>query len=183
MDDGQQRLREALKRTAVALKQADVPFALGGGYAAWALGAPEPEHDADVLLLEQDVERARTALGDAGLEVVDPPEDWLFKAFDGDAMIDLIFRVTGTPVTPALLAAASSRDVLSVHMPVLPATDVLVTKLVALTEQTCDFGSLLPVARALREQVDWEQVRERTAQNDYAAAFLFLLARLGVAQV
>ena len=44
---------------------------------------------------------------------------------------------------------------LSVQMPVLPATDIVVTKLMALDEHYCDFARLLPVARALREQVDW----------------------------
>ena len=40
-------VRELLKRTAVALKQGGVPFALCGGYAAWARGAPEPERPDD----------------------------------------------------------------------------------------------------------------------------------------
>ena len=43
-------IRDLLKRTAVALKEADVSFALCGGYAAWVRGAPEPDHDADFLV-------------------------------------------------------------------------------------------------------------------------------------
>ena len=176
----QQELREALKLTGATLKKADLPFALAGGYAAWSHGAPEPHHDVDFVLLEDDVERAEAALREAGLRVVDPPEDWLFKVFLGDALVDVIFRICGVPVDPGLLERAQSRDVLSVHMPVLTPTDVLVTKLNALTEQTCDYSRLLPAARALREQVEWAQVEERTAGNDYAVGLLFLLRRLGV---
>ncbi len=180
-DDDQQALRETLKRTAVALKRAEVPFAVAGGYAAWARGGPEPDHDADLVLLEADVDGAAQALSDAGLDVVRPPEDWLFKVFDDGAMVDLIFRVNGRPVAPELLDRGSELDVLSVHMPVLSATDVLVTKMNALSEQSCDYGKVLPVARALREQVEWDRLAAETDDNDYAAACLHLLRRLGVA--
>ena len=70
--------------------------------------------------------------------------------------------------------------VLSVQMPVLRATDIVVTKLMALDEHYCDFSRMLPVARALREQVDWAQVRREVADNDFAVVFLQLLERLRV---
>ena len=43
-------IRDLLKRTAVALKQVAVPFALCCRNAAWVRGAPEPDHDADFLI-------------------------------------------------------------------------------------------------------------------------------------
>jgi hypothetical protein len=70
--------------------------------------------------------------------------------------------------------------VLSVVMPVLPATDVLSEKLVALDEHYCDVAQVLPVARALREQVDWSVVRRRSQGQPFAEAVLFLLERLEV---
>jgi hypothetical protein len=73
--------------------------------------------------------------------------------------------------------------VLSVHMPVLEATDIVVTKLMTLDEHYCDYGRLLPVARALREQVDWDRVRREVAGNDFAAVFLVLLDRLGIVEL
>jgi isocitrate dehydrogenase kinase/phosphatase len=65
-------------------------------------------------------------------------------------------------------------------MPVLAATDIVVTKLMALDEHYCDFSRMLPVARALREQVDWAEVRRSVADNDFAVVFLELLDRLDV---
>ena len=183
MDADQGALREALKRTAVTLKEADLGFALGGGYAGWALGGPEPEHDVDFVLAETDVERARRALAEAGLRVEDPPEDWLFKVYDGPgdaAMVDLIFRLNGVPVDASLLDRAEVVDVLSVHMPVMSATDLLASKLQALHEHSSDLGKVLPSARALREQVDWPALRDRVSGNPFAEACLFLLDRLGV---
>jgi hypothetical protein len=173
-------IRDLLKRTAVALKEGDVPFALCGGYAAWVRGAPEPDHDADFLVPEAESERAAKVLADAGLEVQDPPEDWLTKVVSGNSFVDVLWRTCGHPVETDLIARAESLPVLSVHMPVLQATDIVVTKLMALDEHYCDFSRMLPVARALREQVDWSEVGTAVAGNDFAVVFLDLLDRLGV---
>jgi hypothetical protein len=75
---------------------------------------------------------------------------------------------------------ADEFEVLSVQMPVLSATELMVHKLASLDEHWCDFGWLLPVARSLREQVDWERVRHQAADNDFALAFLFLAERLRI---
>jgi hypothetical protein len=189
-------VRDLLKRTAVALKQAGVPFALCGGYAAWVRGAPEPEHDADFLVPEAEAERAGKALADAGLEVLDPAEDWLLKVVrgqadgaadgeadgegDGGVFVDVLWRTCGVPVESDLVDRADVLPVLSVQMPVLAATDIVTTKLMALDEHYCDFTRLLPVARALREQVDWAAVARDVAGNDFAVVFLQLLDRLGI---
>jgi hypothetical protein len=176
----QDDVRDLLKRTAVALKQAGVPFALCGGYAAWVRGAPEPDHDADFLVCADDAERARAALAEAGLPVVDPPEDWLVKVVVEGALVDVIWRACGEPVAAGLIGRSEQMPVLSVHMPVLQATDIVITKLMALDEHYCDYGRLLPMARALREQVDWDQVRAKVATNDFAAVFVVLLERLSI---
>jgi hypothetical protein len=63
---------------------------------------------------------------------------------------------------------------------VLAPTQVVIQKLRALHEHHCDFAPLLPAVRAIREQVDGEQVRASTAENAFAAAFLLLVARLGI---
>jgi hypothetical protein len=173
-------VRDLLKRTAVALKQAGVPFALCGGYAAWVRGAPEPDHDADFLVVASEAERTAKVLADAGLEVVDPPEDWLLKVVSGGSFVDVLWRTCGTPVESDLIERSEVLPVLSVQMPVLAATDIVVTKLMALDEHYCDFSRMLPVARALREQVDWATVQREVAGNDFAVVFLELLDRLDV---
>jgi len=176
-------LREALKAAGVALKQADVPFALCGGFAAWVRGAPEPSHDVDFVVPPGNADAAREALADAGFDVVQPPEDWLFKAFRGEAMVDVILRLSGEPITEADVEDSDELDVLSVRLPVLPATELLVSRLTPLSEHYCDLAPQLAVARALREQVDWDEVARRTAANPFARAFLFLLGELDVVVV
>ncbi len=182
VDDLRENVRDLLKRTAVALKEGGVPFALCGGYAAWVRGAPEPDHDADFLVPAAEAERAAKVLADAGLQVVDPAEDWLLKVVREEVFIDVLWRTCGSPVESDLIDRADVLPVLSVHMPVLAATDILITKLMALDEHYCDYSRLLPVARALREQVDWERVQRDVAGNDFAVVFLVLLDRLGVVE-
>jgi hypothetical protein len=175
-----EEIRDLLKRTAVALKQGDVPFALCGGYAAWVRGAPEPDHDADFLVPAAEAERAAAVLADARLDVQEPAEDWLIKVVAGGSFVDVLWRTCGHPVETDLIDRADVLPVLSVQMPVLTATDIVVTKLMALDEHYCDFSRMLPVARALREQVDWDVVRHDVADNVFAAVFLELLDRLDV---
>lgn len=173
-------LREALKLVATTLKEGGLPFALAGGYALWARGGPEPDHDVDFVVAEDDAARAAEVLAGKGLRVEQPPEDWLFKVWVGNAMVDVIFRTNGEPMTRDVLAEVDPIEVESVRMPVLQATVLMVHKLLALEEHACDFGRVLPVARAVREQVDWAEVRAATAESPFASAFLVLLERLRV---
>src|SRR5690348_2732442 len=80
-----------LKRVAAVLKQAGIPFALAGGFAAYARGGTSSDHDVDFLLREKDVDRALEALAEVGFRTVRPPEDWLVKVYDDELMVDLIF--------------------------------------------------------------------------------------------
>lgn len=73
-------LREALRRAASALKADGPPFALAGSYALWVHGGPEPSHDVDFVVAEEDVEAAAMTLSKAGFDIRRPPEEWLFKA-------------------------------------------------------------------------------------------------------
>jgi hypothetical protein len=180
MIESREGQREALKRVAVALRRGGVKFALGGGYAVWAHGGPEPEHDVDVIVVPDDAEAAAAALRDAGLRVEQPPEDWLFKVYTDGAMVDVLLAINGRDVDTAMISRAHDIEVLSVVMPVSDVTDVLVGKLRALNEQRCDLNKVLPSARAVREQVDWERAAQEIGENDVALACLYLLRRLGV---
>lgn len=175
-------LREALKLVATFLKAIDVPFALAGSYALWARGGPEPEHDVDFVVAEDDAAAVAERLRERGLDVVEPPEDWLFKIFVDESQVDVLFRINGESLTRAALADVERIEVESVEMPVLSATDLMAQKLNAFEEHACSVDGTLPVARAVREQVDWDVVRRDTADNPFATAFLYLLELLHVVE-
>jgi hypothetical protein len=175
------QLRTALRRTSSTLKAAGIPFALAGGYALWAHGAPEPEHDVDLVVVEGDTEAAVACLSDAGLEVVRPPEDWLFKVYVDGALVDVLHRLSGVPVDSVLIGRADEHELLGIRLPVLPATDIVVPKLLALSEHYCDFARPLAMVRAVREQLDWDRIRTEIDGAPFAESFVFLLERLGIA--
>jgi hypothetical protein len=179
-DEGFEAIEHALKRSAAALRDANVPFLLGGSLASWARGGPETHHDLDLMIRPEDADRALQALVDAGLRAEDPPEEWLVKAWDGDVLVDLIFGPKGLPMTDEVIARGETMAVLGMEIRVMALEDVLTTKLMALTEHALRYESLLQIARALREQIEWDTVRARTAGSPFARAFFVLAEDLGI---
>jgi hypothetical protein len=173
-------LVETLKLAAATLRDAGVPFALTGSAAAWARGAPEPRNDIDFAIEPADADRAERALAAAGMRTERPPEGWLLKAWDGDVLVDVIWDLEGCPDIHAVLERAEELPVEAVPMRVLAIDDVIASKLCAFDERSLDFAPPLAIARALREQIDWPSVRERTAHSPHARGFLALLEELGV---
>jgi hypothetical protein len=175
-----EQLLDAMKKGAGALREAGVPFLLGGGLACWARGAPKTEHDVDFLVRPEDAERAQQVLAETGMRTEQPPEGWLLKAYDGEVLVDLIFDPQGGPVDDAMFERADELEVYATRLEVAALEDVLVQKLLALSEQQPDYSSVLELARSLREQVDWDDVRERSADTPFGRAFFVIAEGLGI---
>ena len=173
-------IEHALKRAAAALREAGVPFLLGGSLASWARGGPETRHDLDLMIKPEDVERALEALSEAGMRPERPPEEWLVKAWDGDTLVDLIYCPKGLPMDDDVIARGQDLSVLGMEIRVMALEDVMATKLMALTEHSLRYEGLLQIARALREQIAWDVVRARTEKSPFARAFFVLLEGLEI---
>jgi hypothetical protein len=173
-------IEHALKRAAAALRGAGIPFLLGGSLASWARGGPESSHDLDLMIRPDDAERALATLEQEGMRPERPPEDWLVKAWDGNTLVDLIYAPKGMEVDDDVLARGEEMSVLGMDMRVMGLEDVLVTKLMAISKQAMRFEGPLRIARALREQVDWDDVHARTRSSPFARAFFVLLDGLGI---
>ena len=169
-----------LKRSAAALRDAGIPFLVAGGVASWVRGGPDTDHDLDFLIKPEDAERALAALEEAGLRPEKPPEEWLYKAWDGDVMVDLIFHPAGLEITDEVIERGEEREVEAMTMRVMTSEDLLVSKLMAMTEHSINYRSCLEIARSLREQIDWDEVRSRTSESPFARAFFTLVEELGV---
>ena len=174
-------IEASLKKAVAALRDADVPFLLAGSLAVWARGGPETRHDLDFVIKEEDVERAVEVLSEAGMRAEKPPEEWLWKAWDGEVLIDLIFRPRGLEVTDEVIQRGELLHVLGITIPVMSIEDVLATKLLALHEHQLDYTGLVRIARAVREQIDWRYLRQRTKDSPYAMAYFVLCEELGIA--
>jgi hypothetical protein len=180
LPEEQQPLIDTLKRVAYQLKQLGVPFALAGSFAVYARGGQPVDHDVDFLIKADDAEKVLTGLVEAGFRAEVPPEGWLVKVFEDDRLVDLIYTPVQRPVTDETLADVDILPVNAVHMPVLSATELMIHKMLTWSTHYCDFARGLPLARSLREQIDWARVRRETAHSPFARAFLVLLDGLEV---
>lgn len=169
-----------LKRAVGVLSAADIPFALAGSMACWALGGPPSRHDVDLAIRKVDADRALEALEQAGFTAERPPEGWLVKAWLDDVLVDLIWHPMGLEVTDTVLSAARMVNVDGMEVPALAPTDVLTSKLLALNESHLDFEGLLAIVRGVREQVDWSELFRRTSDRPLARAFLYMAGELGL---
>jgi hypothetical protein len=173
-------LTETLKRAAAALDSQRIPYVLGGGLGCWARGGPPSSNDIDLMVKREDAERALAALAGAGMRTERPPEQWLFKAWEGDVWVDLIFEPSGIRITDEVIERGEDLSVAGMQIRVMALDDILVTKLFALEEHSVDYSVLLQIARALREQIDWAALRQRTSSSPFAAAFFALTDGLGI---
>jgi predicted nucleotidyltransferase len=175
-------LLDAMKKVAATLRDHDFEFALAGGLAVYARGGAETEHDVDLLLRRRDADAALELLGERGFRCERPAEGWLYKVYDeGGAMIDLIFAPNDDPDgVEAILARADELEVYAIRMRVMSVTDVLASKLLALKEHEVDYEDVIEITRSVREQIDWDLLRERTRESPYAKAYFTLAEELGL---
>jgi putative nucleotidyltransferase-like protein len=169
-----------LKKAAAALRDAGIPYLVAGGVASWVRGGPSTDHDLDFLIKPSDADRALETLADAGLRPETPPEEWLYKAWDGDVLVDLIFSPAGLDVDDELIERGEEREVEAMTMRVLSAEDLLVSKLLAMTEHSINYRSCLEIARSLREQIDFDDVRARTQGSPFGRAFFVIAEGLEI---
>jgi hypothetical protein len=175
-----EELIESLKRAVAALEGRGVPYLLGGGLGCWARGGPPSSNDIDLMIKREDAERAQEALAEAGMRPETPPEQWLLKVWDGEILVDLIFEPSGMRIDDEVLARGEDLSVMALQTRVMDLDDILITKLMALDEHSADYGDLILITRSLREQIDWERLREQTASSPFAIAFFALADGLGI---
>jgi hypothetical protein len=173
-------ISETLKTAGSALRDNEIPYLLGGSLAFWAHGGPERRKDLDFMVKPEDADRALEALEAAGMRPEKPPEGWLYKAWDDDVLVDLIFHPKGMEIDDEVIARGQDLEVLAMPIRVMALEDVLCTKLLAFHEHNLDYSSVLQMARALREKVDWQQVRTRTDKSPFARAFFTMIEGTGV---
>jgi hypothetical protein len=171
---------DSLRKAAAALRETDVRYCLGGSVASWARGGPETVNDVDLIVAPEDVQAAVAALEGAGMRSEVPLEGWLVKCWDGEVLVDLIHRATGYESVEEILGRADVMRVASLDVPVASMEDVLTPKLLAFDEHYLDYTGALRAARALREQIDWDVLRDKTCHSPYAKGFFCLLEALEI---
>lgn len=175
-----EQLLKAMMDVAAVLRNAEVPYLLAGSFAVWARGGPAHDTDLDFAIKPADVDRAVDALEAAGMERKPTPEEWLRKVCDGDVQVDLIYNPAGLEIDDEVLERGDDIEVNGMTFRVMAIDDVMTTKLFAFKEHYLDYEDALEMARMLREQIDWDELRRRCADYAYAKPFFTLAEELGV---
>lgn len=90
-----ERFNRTLFAALDALEERKIGYALIGGVASSGLGRPRSTHDIDVFVRPEDAGSALDALARKGFRTEKTDFNWLFKAFNEDILVDIIFKSRG----------------------------------------------------------------------------------------
>lgn len=153
--------RDFYVHTLCTLRDAQIPFLLGGAYAFERYtGIVRHTKDLDVFVRPADVERALATLAEAGYHTELTFPHWLGKAYSGDNFVDLIFKSGNgvSEVDDAWFAHAEDDEVLGVGVKLLPAEEMLWTKLFIMERERFDGADVAHLLRARADRFDWPRL-------------------------
>ena len=155
---------------------------LGGGLAAWARGGPPTDHDVDLYVREADAEAGLNALVAAGMRAERPPEEWLYKAYDGPILVDLIFCPAGGAIGDEHFARADKMEVGAQTLLVASIDDVL-SRSCLRSPSRSRTSSLCSSWRArCASRSTGSSSAPNTADSPFARAFFTLVEGLGIVE-
>lgn len=143
------------------LKEAEVPFLVGGAY-AFACHTDIARHtkDFDLFLKEEDLERTLDAFAEAGdrTEITFP--HWLAKVLAGDDSIDLIFRSGNgvSVVDDRWFDRAEAHEVLGETALLCPPEEIIWTKAFIQERERYDGADVSHLLLSCAERIDWDRL-------------------------
>ncbi len=88
-------LEKILFEAVDTMEESGVPYALIGGVAVKSLGRPRVTHDIDLFVRPDDAEKTLQVLEARGFTTQKREPIWLFKAWKGNILVDVIFKSSG----------------------------------------------------------------------------------------
>lgn len=175
--------QEALLRAVEVLDSRRIEYALMGGVASSTVGRQRATHDIDLFLTQAGAVAAVEALAAEGFKTERTDERWLFKAFLGEVMIDLIFESTGGVVLDEEMRTRrreAQLDSRSVHV-LAPEDQVLIKALAASERNPRHWYDALAILT--QSELDWDYLLRRSGSHPARVLSLLLFARSDAANV
>ncbi|WPU64148.1 nucleotidyltransferase [Peredibacter starrii] len=88
-------LNRVLFTTIETLEKSSIPYAIIGGVAVKSLGRPRVTHDIDLFVRPDDAEKVLEVLEAKGFTTQKRDPFWLFKAWQDEILVDVIFKSSG----------------------------------------------------------------------------------------
>jgi hypothetical protein len=163
-DDLEPRLYNFYFAAISTLKQAQVPFLVGGAYAlACHTGIVRHTKDFDIFTRPKDCERVLEVLSAAGYrtELTDPC--WLAKAFSGEDFVDVIFSSGNcvAEVDDAWFEYAIDAKVFGLAVQLCPAEETIWSKAFVMERERYDGADVAHLLRAYGDRLDWNRLLNR----------------------
>jgi len=156
------------RRAMGALRDAEIPFLVGGAYAlARYTGIERHTKDLDLFLTRDDALRALEALGRAGCQTDLTFPHWLAKAFCGDDFVDLIFSSGNgvAEVDDGWFEHAVANHVLGVPVRLCPAEEMIWSKGFIMERERYDGADIAHLLLALGPDLDWSRLLRRFGEH------------------
>ena len=151
----------ARARAIQLMKQARVPFLVGGAYAyAHYTGIYRDTKDLDLFVLPADVERALEVLAGDGWRTEHHPDGWLAKGFKGEYFVDLIFSSGNgvAVVDSSWFAHAVPGRVFRQDVPLVPPEEMIWSKAFVMERERFDGADVAHLIRATGPRLDWDRM-------------------------
>lgn len=132
-----------------------------GGIASSLVGRPRWTHDIDLLVMPNDALAVLRALEASGFRTEETDPVWIYKAFNGDVMVDVIFMITGgIYLDRDMLDHAIQREYEGLPLLIPSPEDQVIIKAIVHTEETSRhwFDALAILGR---NEMDWEYLLRR----------------------
>lgn len=173
LSDGRS-LTAMIDRVSTAMTAADIPFLFVGGLASSVLGRRRHTADIDILVHPKEARTTLDALEDHGFQTEETFPHWLFKARDGEQVVDVLFQSKGDIyLDQEMLDHAVTGEFDDRTIRVVGPEDMIVMKALAHAEETprhwFDAMSVLGCC-----EIDWDYLTVRARKGP--ARVLSLLA-------
>lgn len=147
-----------------SLKEADVPFLVGGAYAlSYYTGISRYTKDLDIFIVQRDYARASETLQQAGYATELLYPHWLAKARFKDDFVDLIFSSGNgiADVDGGWFDRAPEAEVLGVPVGICAIEETIWSKAFIMERERYDGADIVHLLRACAEAIDWHRLLNR----------------------
>ena len=162
--DSDDRSQAFYVRVMTRLKEADVPFVVGGAFAlARYTGIERNTKDFDIFVRRDDIERTLAALSDDTCTTELAFPHWLGKAVCGDDFVDIIFS-SGNAVAHVddeWFEHAPVDTVLGMRAQLSPAEEMIWSKAYIMERERYDGADVMHLFLRCGEKLDWARLLRR----------------------
>src|SRR5918996_597647 len=161
-----------------ALNSSGVRYMLGGALALNAhTGIWRDTKDLDVFVPKEVMSRVLETLEEAGFETEIEDLVWIAKAWRGELFVDVIHAShNGTgPVEESWFAYAKEISILGRQALVIPAEEMILSKIFVVAKDRCDVDDVLHLVFATRGNLDWDRMLDKIGDHwELLLAYLHL---------